>query len=301
MTFRNLILVSFLFVTSISWGQNRFFQPADSLHKGRLVTTSVSIGTVWTGSIIALNQVWYDGFEKTKLHSFDDSREWMQMDKMGHLFTAYHLSQQASKIYRWSGLNRNTSAWIGTGIGFGYQLTFEFLDGRSSAWGFSWSDLAANGIGSALFLSQELLWQEQKIKLKFSYFPTEYAQYRPNTLGSNFTERLLKDYNGQTYWLTISPGTLFPKSNFPEWIAIAAGYSVDQKLAGMSDYYATMNGLTSFHAEREFVLSLDIDVSKLPIKKKWLKTVLSPFNIIKIPFPAVVFKSSGVHGNWLYF
>ena len=301
MTFRNLILVSLLFITSSIWGQNRFFQPADSLHKGRLTATSISIGTVWTGSIIALNHVWYDGFEKTKLHSFDDSKEWMQMDKMGHLYTAYHLSHQASKLYHWTGLNRKTSAWIGTGIGFGYQLTFEFLDGHSSAWGFSWSDLAANGVGSALYLSQELIWQEQKLKLKFSYHPTEYAQYRPNTLGSNFSERLLKDYNGQTYWLTFSPGTLFPKTNIPEWIAIAAGYSVDQKLAGMDDHFVTADGLHSFNAQREFVLSLDIDVTKLPIQKKWLKTILSPFNVIKIPFPALVFQANGVQGRWLYF
>jgi uncharacterized protein YfiM (DUF2279 family) len=301
MTFRNLILVSFLLVATSPWGQNRFFQPADSLHKGRLTATSISIASLWTGSIIALNQVWYDGFEKTKLHTFDDSREWMQMDKMGHVFTAYQLSQQTAKLYRWTGLNRKKSAWLGTGIGFGYQLSFEFLDGRSNAWGFSWSDLAANGLGSALYLSQELIWEEQKFKLKFSYHPTEYAQYRPNTLGSNFSERLLKDYNGQTYWLTFSPRTLFPKSNIPEWISIAAGYSVDQKLAGMNDYYVSVDGLKTFDAEREFVLSLDIDVSKLTIQKKWLKTILSPFNIIKIPFPALVFQSKGVTGSWLYF
>lgn len=301
MSIRSLILVLFILVTSSTWAQNRFFKPADSIQNGRLIATSVSIGTVWTGSIVALNQVWYEGFEKTKMHSFDDSREWMQMDKMGHAFTAYHLSQQTAKLYRWTGVNRSTSAWIGTGIGFGYQLTFEFLDGRSSAWGFSWSDLAANGIGSGLYLAQELLWQEQKVKLKFSYHPTEYAQYRPNTLGSNFTERLLKDYNGQTYWLTFSPGTIFPKSNIPEWISVATGYSVDQKLAGMADYFETSDGLHAFHAQREFVLSLDIDVSKLPIQKKWLKTILSPFNVIKIPFPAVIFQSNNITGSWLYF
>lgn len=301
MTFRNLILVSFLLIATSSWGQNRFFQPTDSLHSGRLAATSISVGTIWTGSIIALNQVWYDGFEKTKLHSFDDSKEWMQMDKLGHVFTAYHLSQQATKLYRWTGLDRKKSAWIGAGIGFGYQLTFEFLDGRSSAWGFSWSDLAANGLGSALFLAQEISWQEQKFKLKFSYHPTEYAQYRPNILGSNFGERLLKDYNGQTYWLTFSPGTLFPKSNIPEWISIAAGYSVDQKIAAKNDYFISADGLKTFDAHREFVLSLDIDVSKLPIQKKWLKTVLNPFNIIKIPFPALVFQTKGISGSWLYF
>jgi hypothetical protein len=225
----------------------------------------------------------------------------MQMDKMGHVFSAYHLSDKVSKIYRWSGLNRKKSAFIGAGVGWGYQLSFEFLDAQSAGWGFSWSDVGANTLGSGLFLSQELIWQEQFLKLKFSYSPSDYAQYRPSILGSNFSERLLKDYNGQTYWLTFSPGSIFPKSKIPAWIAIAAGYSVDAKLLGNNDFYQTADGLKRFEAKREFVLSLDLDVTKLPIKKPWLKKLLSPFNVIKIPFPALVFRVNDISGRLLYF
>lgn len=281
--------------------QSAFFSPADSLNNKRLIGSSICTSVFWSGSIIGLSTVWYKDFPKSSFHTFDDSREWMQMDKMGHVFTAYHLSDKVSKLYRWSGVSRNKSALIGAGVGWGYQMSFEFLDAKSAGWGFSWSDVGANTLGSGLFLSQELIWHEQYFKLKFSYLPTDFAQYRPSVLGSTFSERLLKDYNGQTYWLTFSPGSLFPKSKIPAWIAIAAGYSVDAKLVGNSDFFQTADGLRSFTAKREFVFSLDLDVTKLPIKKPWLKKVLSPFNVIKIPFPALVFRGNDISGRLLYF
>lgn len=283
-----------------STAQNRFFKPADSLDKKRLTFTSAAIGTVWAGSIIGLSSVWYKEYEKAPFHSFDDSKEWLQMDKAGHVFTAYHLSDKVFKLYRWTGLDRKKSAWIGAGVGWGYQFSFELLDARSSGWGFSWSDMGANTLGSGLFLAQELIWQEQFLKLKFSYSPSPYAQYRPAVLGSTASERLLKDYNGQTYWLSFAPGAAFPESHLPPWIALSAGYSANAKLVGHENTYQSPGGQV-FTAQREFILSLDVDVTKLPIKKRWLKKALSPFNVIKIPFPAVVWRGSTLYGRWLYF
>jgi hypothetical protein len=283
------------------WSQSTLLSPSDSLNNKRSIGSSIGTGVIWSGSIIGLSTIWYKDFPKTSFHTFDDSREWLQMDKMGHVFTAYHLSDKVSKLYRWSGLNRKKSAIIGAAGGWGYQMSFELLDAQSAGWGFSWSDVGANTIGSGLFLSQELLWQEQYLKLKFSYSPSDFAQYRPSILGSTFSERLLKDYNGQTYWLTFSPGSIFPKSKIPAWIAIAAGYSVNAKLVGSNDFFQTADGLKSFEAKREFVLSLDLDVTKLPIKKPWLKKVLSPFYVIKIPFPALVLRGTEFSGRLLYF
>jgi hypothetical protein len=60
-------------------------------------------------------------------------------------------------------------------------------------------DIIANASGTALFV----LWKEQRITPKFSFHTTQYAQYRPNVLGSSLAEQMLKDYNGQTYWLSV--------------------------------------------------------------------------------------------------
>lgn len=252
---------------------------------------------IGAGSIIGLQSVWYSGYEKTPLHSFDDSKNWLQMDKAGHVYATYHFNELVAKTYRWSGVNRKKSALLGAAYGWGYQFAIELLDGQSSGWGFSWSDLVANTIGTALYTGQEFAFEKQIFKLKFSYAPSGVASYRPNILGSNFQERLLKDYNAQTYWLTFSPFAFSKNKAFPKWIGLALGYSVHDKLVGDQEIYTTPDGSRTFYSKREFILSLDLDVKELPIRKKWLKAVLSPFNSIKIPFPALVWRGGVCYGK----
>ncbi|MES2588554.1 MAG: DUF2279 domain-containing protein [Bacteroidota bacterium] len=270
------------------------------MNKKRVLATTFLNAGIWSSSNIALSKIWYSDYEKTAFHSFNDSKNWLQMDKVGHFYSTYHFSEQVSKSYRWAGVNDKTSAVIGSSVAFGYQFSIEMLDGRSSGWGFSWSDLGANTLGSALYLGQELAFKKQVFKLKFSYFPSEYAQYRPNVLGSTFSEKLLKDYNAQTYWLSFSPVFYLKETKFPKWINLALGYSVDQKLMGDLETYTTIDGLKSFNSKREFILSLDIDVKNLPIKKQWLKSLLAPFNSIKIPFPALVLRDGVFYGRGIY-
>jgi hypothetical protein len=291
------IFLNFLGVRS-AYSQN-FFENADSLHKPRLIVVSSAIGVGWTTSMIGLHYVWYNEYPKSKFHLFDDSKEWMQMDKMGHFFTAYQISDKIAGTFRWSGLDRNVSSFIGAGVGFGYQLTLEFLDATNSQWGFSWSDVGANAAGTALFLGQELAFQEQIFKPKFSFSPSKYAKYRPNTLGANIAEQLLKDYNGQTYWISFSPFAFSRDESLPKWLCFSIGYSVDAKIHGYDNTYAVGNEI--FQARRQWVFSLDIDVSKFHFKRKWPKVLLSPFNMIKIPFPAIIFTKDDVQGSWLYF
>jgi len=218
-------------------GQTRFFENADSLHRLRTIAVTTSISTVWAGSIIGLSSIWYSDANKTSFHFFDDSKNWLQMDKVGHIYTANKISCLTGDLYVWGGMKNKPAALTGFGIGVGYQLSFEFLDAYSSDWGFSWSDLGANILGSSVYLAQQLVWEEQRILLKFSTHPTEYAQYRPDVLGSGFGERLLKDYNGQTYWLSASPGAFMKNGGFPKWLCFSVGYSVDEKLVGDQENY----------------------------------------------------------------
>jgi hypothetical protein len=277
---------------SLNCSQAQFFVKSDSLNKSRVLASSIFTTSSWAASTIGLSQIWYKDYEKTNLHSFNDSKNWLQMDKAGHLYATYHFSEQVSKLYRWSGVNKRKSAIIGSSAAFGYQFSIEMLDGYSSEWGFSWSDLLANSLGSSLYLGQELAFEKQVFKLKFSYFPSDYAHYRPHVLGSNFQEKLLKDYNAQRYWLSFSPVFFLKKTKFPRYINLALGYSIDQKLVGDKEFYQTADGLNSFSSKREFILSLDIDVKELNIKKQWLKSLLAPFNSIKIPFPALVWRGN---------
>jgi len=286
--------------------QTRFFESADSLNTGRIVGVTTGISTVWASSIIALSQVWYNDVSKSSFHFHDDSKSWLQMDKAGHIYAANKISKLTGDLYRWGGMRNAPAAWTGFGVGVGYQLSFELLDAHSADWGFSWSDVGANVLGSSVYLAQQLAWEEQRVLMKFSVHPTEYAHYRPEVLGSSFGERLLKDYNGQTYWLSASPGMFFKNSSFPKWLCFSVGYSVDQKLVGDEDIYShisSSNPLTTidFNAKRQFLFSMDIDFSQLNIKRPWLKAIVSQLNYLKIPFPALVITGNTLGGSWMYF
>lgn len=275
------------------------WEAADTLSKKRVIGASLALGGTWTGSTIGLSQIWYSQFPATPFHFFNDGSDWMQMDKMGHIYTASHLSEANYRLYKWAGISDKKSAWIGAGLGFGFQTTLEILDGKNADWGFSWWDMGANSLGAGLFLSQQLAWKEQRVVMKFSTHPTEFAAIRPNVLGKTYAERLLKDYNGQTYWLSFSPEQFTEIWPIPSWLCFSLGYSVDQKLVGSEDYYVFNQEV--FQAKREFLLSLDIDVRELPIRRKWLKTVLRPFHYIKIPFPTLVYSGNKLTGRALYF
>jgi hypothetical protein len=296
------ILLNFIAVSKIE-AQNSIFIPAESLNIERLIPVSSGIAVGWAGSMIGLHEIWYKNIEKSKFHTFDDRGNWLQMDKAGHLYTNYEISLLTSDLFKWSGLKSKTAAIIGTGIGLGYQTTLELFDGYSADWGFSWGDIGSNTLGAGLFLSQELIWNEQRLIPKFSFQPSEFARLRPSVLGSNFPEQLLKDYNGQTYWLSFNPFLFAKGSTFPKWICLSFGYSVNEKIIGDKESYIDYSGISAvtYNAHREFLISFDIDFSRIPVKKPWLKVLFRQLNYLKVPFPALLISNGKLSGSALYF
>lgn len=265
------------------------FSQRDSTFRTRKWIVGGTNAALWGGSTILLNEIWYKDYPRSDFHTFDDAGNWHYMDKLGHSYTAYQLSAAEYGAWRWAGMNERPAAWLSGGISWGYLMTVEVLDGYSSEWGFSWADVAANTGGSALFVAQQLAWNEQRFRLKFGYRSSPYASLRPEVLGSTFSERLLKDYNAQSYWLSVSPGLFLPpESRFPKWLQVSFGYSADQMLRGDGDAY-TVDGFT-YHARSEYALSFDIDWAQLPIRKPWLRKLVKPLNALKVPFPAVFWR-----------
>ena len=252
-------------------------------------------------SLVGLNQLWYADYPKSGFHTVNDNAEWLQMDKVGHVFSSYHLGSFGASALKWSGVSRKNQLIYGATLGFVFLSSVEVLDGYSSEWGFSYGDLAANAAGTVLYVSQELLWKEQRIVPKFSFHTTVYAAARPNVLGSNFSEQVFKDYNGQTYWLSANLYSFFKQSKVPKWLNLAIGYGAEGMIVGNDEMVNTV-----FFPEKErvrqFYLSLDADLSKIKTKSHLLKTVCAIFNTIKIPAPAFEISSShGVKFRYLYF
>ncbi len=286
-----VFLLLFWMIFQTGFAQNTadsFFKPSDSLDIKRQNTVIISEAVLATGTLIALNQAWYAEYPKSDFHFINDNAEWLQMDKAGHVFSSYHLGRFGAEMLQWSGANKKNQLLYGAGLGFAFLTAVEVLDGYSSEWGASLGDVVANASGTALYVSQELIWKEQRITPKFSFHTTKYAGYRPEVLGSSFTEQILKDYNGQTYWLSINLHSFAKGSKIPKWLNLALGYGADGMITGNKE--DTPPILTSNPKRfRQFYLSLDVDLTKIKTKSHFLKTVFSVLNTVKIPAPTIEF------------
>ncbi|MFN6037750.1 MAG: DUF2279 domain-containing protein, partial [Bacteroidota bacterium] len=169
-------------------------------------------------------------------HLFDDSKEWFQVDKFGHAYTCYQLGEIGINSLKWAGIKEEKAIWLGGLSGVAYTSLVEIMDGYSEGWGFSWADMGFNVAGSALCIMQQKAWKEQKIRMKFSYYPSEYAKWRPDVLGSSEIQKLFKDYNAQTYWLSFNVHSIVNKEcNFPKWLNFAIGAGAKGMTGGNSN------------------------------------------------------------------
>jgi uncharacterized protein YfiM (DUF2279 family) len=263
--------------------------------------TGAAMGMGMVGTLLLLDQAWYASYERSPLHTFNDGNEWLQMDKAGHVFSAYTLSSWGTALFDRCDPPGRKALWLGSGLGLAFMTGVELLDGTSAAWGFSWWDMAANVIGTGLFVGQELAWSEQRIRLKLSARHTDYAAMRPELLGEGAIERYLKDYNGQTIWLSTNLHAFAPNSALPAWLNVGVGYSaVGMITAAPPPSGDALGG--DLQRMRRYFLSPDIDLTRIKTRSKALRTVLFVLNSIKIPAPSLEVTSTGkVVGHWLYF
>jgi uncharacterized protein YfiM (DUF2279 family) len=280
-------------------------------HPGRVwlgIGTSV-VG--YGGSLVALSNVWYKHYPQTSFHFYNDNNDWLQMDKAGHFFSAYTAGKFTMEAWRWAGLPRKQRIWIGGLSGAAFLTVIEILDGFSQGWGFSTGDMFANLTGSAAFISQELLWDEQRIGLKFSFHLRDYGDPQLNErarqlFGSRSLEKLFKDYNAQTYWVSVNLKSFWKKSDLPRWLNVAVGYGADGMFGGSQNIGKDANGniffdRTDIPRYRQWYLAPDIDLTRIRTKKKWLKTSLFLLNALKFPTPSVGFSKKGIEWSWIHF
>lgn len=273
-----------------------YAQQTDSLHvnKKRLTKVVAFSAAAYTGTLIGLSELWYKDSDRQSFRFFNDNAEWKQVDKLGHFYAGFYFSYGTSKALRWSNVQPRKADLIGAATGFLVLAPIEIFDGFSDAYGASAGDLVANATGSMLFLGQSLLWKEIRIYPKFSFHPTDYADLRPNTLGDSFSSQLLKDYNGQTYWICFDMDKFM---KFPEWLNLAVGYGAQ----GMVYARDSQNNEAGFSAYRQYYLSVDFDLTGIRTRFKVLKTLFKVVSLIKLPAPAMELSKKGVKFHPAYF
>jgi uncharacterized protein YfiM (DUF2279 family) len=266
---------------------------------------------LYGGTMFGLYQAWYKNYPQSNFHVFNDWEEWQQMDKLGHVYSAYTMSKFGMELWMRNGMDREKSIWIGGITGAAYQTIIEFLDAYSAQWGWSWGDVGGNILGSALFTAQELTWKEQRIQLKMSFHKMEYSDPELNKrsdiiFGKTLAERALKDYNGQTYWLSANISSFFPNSKIPKWAMISIGTGANGMFGARSNLAKDNLGniifdRTNISRTRQWYLAPDVDLTKIKTKKKSIKALLFVLNSIKFPMPAIEFSEKKFKMRWVGF
>lgn len=294
----SLVIVFLLTLTSgVSQTPLSFWEPDTSFNPSRQRLVIGSFLTGYAGSMTYLGIGWYSNTELGPFHFFDDNDEWKQMDKVGHSLGGYTTARYLLNLERWAGVP-DEKAMLYAGIGsFLAMSSIEVFDGFAVQWGASWGDLVANGAGTGLALGNHALWKEQRIQLKFNYLPSPFARVDSlqRLFGSSPAEWLLKDYNGQAYWLSFRVHSFLPEGSFkqawPRWLNVAAGYGAD----GMIGRYGIdPPELIRQREYRQFYLGLDLDLEQIKTRSGFLRAILSGLNFVKIPLPAIRFDRGGI-------
>jgi hypothetical protein len=132
--------------------------------------------------------------------------------------------------------------------------------------------------------------------LKYSY-STRWGKELSDHLGNNLLEQALKDYNGQTYWLSFNLKSLLhlEDSFLPDWFSLALGYGAD-----FMSYPYPKEG-KPIYRKRQFFMSLDIDLNKINTKSKTLNSVLHTFGFLKFPAPTIQYRNGNIFFHPIYY
>ena len=284
-------LIIFLLLPLYTQSQNPDTLTVNKKRLGILIGSST---IAYGGSLVGLSKLWYADSKQQSFRFFNDNAEWKQVDKVGHFYSAFYVSYASAKALRWANVKQTRSNLIGSITGLLVMAPIEILDGYSNAYGASAGDLLADVGGSVFYYAQTAIWNEPRIYPKFSFHNTSYAAMRPEVLGNDLTSRMLKDYNGQTHWLSIDMDKFM---KFPKWLNLAVGYGA-QGMVYARDDQNNQNGYDSF---RQYYLSIDFDLTSIKTRSKLIRSLIFFGNMIKIPAPALEFSKKGVSFYALYF
>ncbi|MBI3138006.1 MAG: DUF2279 domain-containing protein [Sphingobacteriales bacterium] len=283
--------------------------PEQKKQRSWLVAGANVVG--YSTAMIGLYNAWYKNYPQSRFHTFNDWSEWKQVDKVGHFYSAYIESRGSMELWRWTGMDRKKRIWIGGMSGAFYQTVIEVLDGFSAEWGWSWADFTANMLGSGTLVAQELAWDEQRIQFKFSFHRKTYndpgLNHRSDVLfGNTMAERLLKDYNGQTYWASVNLKPFFPGSKLPGWLSLSVGYGAEGLFGGTQNLAKDDNGNIIFNRPdikryRQWFLSPDIDLTKIKTNRKGLRFLFTVLSAFKFPAPSLEFSQGRLKVHALHF
>jgi len=275
---------------------------SDSSFRKKKVVFPVLIGSSAAAATLGLYFLWYKDYPMESFHFFDDVQLWGGMDKLGHAGSAYGLAEMVALGAKPFGYSAKEANAMGAISALGFLSCIEVLDGFSKGWGFSPWDALANTGGVGLFYFQQQAWAEQRIRIKFSWWPSNIARLNPLLLGDGFPSTLLKDYNAQRYWLSVSPMSFSKKTTKKRfgWLALAVGYGID----GYVGARANEGDYMYIPRTQHLYLAPDIHWSKIPSRHRFLRGLFHALDYLKFPAPTLEFgwgDQTRLRFHWLFF
>jgi len=294
---QNILIICTFFISCSLLGQNYNDTLQKPFHPVKFGGV-ISVGSLfYAGTLTGLYSIWYQDKSPSPFHFKNDNAGWLQIDKYGHAYTSYLFGKLGMNSLKWAGVDRKKAIWLGSSYGFIFMTSVEILDGHYWEWGASPMDMVANASGALLLIAQELAFNQQILTYKFSYHPTELAKFKPGTLGDSDISRVVEDYNGQTFWLSLNLKSVFKHQKaFPNWLNIAGGYGAYGMLSGETNpTYTYYNGILISPIERyrSYYLTLDIDFDKIKTNSRFLRSAFFFLNLLKFPLPTIEFNTLG--------
>jgi hypothetical protein len=301
------LLLSIMLVTAstfVVFAQDQSAVPDTTrIRKNILYPAILAESAFYIGGMSYLQFIWYKDHERVPFHFYKDGKGYLQIDKFGHAFGSYAESYICYRWLRAAGVRKNKALLYGGTMGILLQTPIEIFDGIYEGWGFSWGDMLANTAGSALLIGQELLFNEQLVKYKLSYWGSPYSDMANGYLGTTTLNKFMYDYNGHNFWLSIPANKVIPVKRIPDWLSLSVGY-------GANGMFGEFKNIRYYHGVwipeteryRQFLFSLDVDWTKIPTRSRFLKKVFEAMVFIKLPFPAIEFNTLGkARGYWMYY
>ena len=278
----------------------------DTLNKPLLKKIKLGVGITYTAAMSVLAYSWYN-YKEAKIatfHVFNDNGEYLQMDKFSHAFATYHIGSKTFIGLRRAGVPENKAILYSSLSGFLLWTPIELVDGFFDVYGFSPGDVVANASGSALFGLQQAIFKEQIIKMKFSFFPTDFKKYsdKAQRKGRLSFAGHIFDYNAQTYWFSGNLHKVFYQA--PPWLCVSVGVGAKGMVDMFKNPLVNPQGLPlpQFERYKQILFSLDIDLTKVKTRNHTLKKVFNTLNMLKIPAPTLEWnRIDGIKFHPIYF
>ena len=133
------------------------------------------------------------GFQFENEGWFGEDTKYGGMDKIGHAYTGYILTEYFSQRIAHEVDDPNGAIITGAILGMGVQTYIEFFDGFSGGHGFSYEDLIADAVGVGFSVLRNTVPEvAEKLDFRLEYIQSEYSDFAPVT-----------DYAGQKYVLAL--------------------------------------------------------------------------------------------------